>query len=77
MFCKMKNAWTFSSCGEQGLLFLAVRGLLIAGASHCGGFSCCGAWALSVQASVVVACGLSSCGLWALEHRLSSCGAQA
>ena len=31
-----------SSCGEQ--------------ASHCGGFSCCGAWA-----SVAVARGLSSC----------------
>ena len=24
----------FSSCGEQGLLFIAVRGLLIAVASH-------------------------------------------
>ena len=23
-------AWAFSSCGEQGLLFVAVRGLLIA-----------------------------------------------
>ena len=42
--------------------------------SLCGGFSCCGAWALGVQASVVVACGLSSCGSWALECRLSSCG---
>ena len=31
-------------------------------ASHCGGLSCCGAQALGVQASVVVACGLSSCG---------------
>ena len=31
-------------------------------ASHCGGFSCCGARALGVRASVVVACGLSSCG---------------
>ena len=31
-------------------------------ASHCGGFSCCGAWALGMQASVVVACRLSSCG---------------
>ena len=31
-------------------------------ASHCSGFSCCGAQALSAQASVVVACGLSSCG---------------
>ena len=26
-------AWSFFSCGEQGLLFLAVRGLLIAVAS--------------------------------------------
>ena len=31
-------------------------------ASHCNGFSCCGAWALGAQASVVVACRLSSCG---------------
>ena len=31
-------------------------------ASHCGGFSCCGAWALDAQVSVVVARGLSSCG---------------
>ena len=53
----------FSSCGKR--------------ASHCGGFSCCGSWALGVQASVVVACGLSSCGSRALEHRLSSRGARA
>ena len=53
----------FSSCGVR--------------ASRCGGFSCCGAWALSTWASVVVAHGLSSCGSQALEHRLSSCGAQA
>ena len=46
-------------------------------ASHCGGFSCCGARALGMWASVVVARGLSSCGSWALEHRLSSCGARA
>ena len=45
-------------------------------ASHCGGFSC-GSWALGTWASVAVARGLSSCGSWALEHRLSSCGAQA
>ena len=70
-------ARAFSSCSEQGLLFVAVRGLLIAWASHCGGFSCCGARALGVQASVVAACGLSSCGSRALEHRLSSCGTQA
>ena len=46
-------------------------------ASHCSGFSCCRAWSLGAQASVVVVCGLSSCGLRALEHRLSSCGARA
>ena len=46
-------------------------------ASHCGDLSCCGAQAPGAQASAAVARGLSSCGLWALEHRLSSCGAQA
>ena len=51
--------------------------LQCAWASHCSGFSCCGAWALRVWASVVVACGLSSCGSQALECRLSSCGTQA
>ena len=59
-----------SSCGEQELLFVAVRRLLIAVASLC-----CGAWALGVRASVVVAHGLSSCGSQDLEHRLSSHGA--
>ena len=63
--------WAFSSCGEQGLLFVAVCGLLIAVASRCG------ARALGARASVVAAHGLSSCGSWALEHRLSSCGARA
>ena len=46
-------------------------------ASHCSGFSCCGARALGAWASVVVARGLSSCGSRALEHRLSSCGTRA
>ena len=45
-------ARAFSSCGERGLLFVAVHRLLIAVASRCG------AWALGVQASVVVARGL-------------------
>ena len=45
-------------------------------ASHSSGFSCCGAQALGVRASVVM-CRLSSCGLQALERRLSSCGARA
>ena len=64
-------AWASSSCGEWGLLFVAVRRLLIAVASRCG------ARALGTWASVVVARGLSSCGSRALEHRLSSCGAWA
>ena len=37
--------WAFSSCGEQGLLFIAVA-------------SCCGAQALGTGASVAVARGL-------------------
>ena len=53
----------FSSCGAR--------------ASHCSGFSCCGAQALDARASVVVARGLSSCGSRALERRLGSCGARA
>ena len=65
-------AWAFSSCGELGLLCVAVHG-----ASRCSGFSRCGAQALGVRTSVVVARGLSSCGLWTLERRLSSCGARA
>ena len=35
--------------------------------SHCGGFSCCGAWALGVRASVAAARGLSSCGTGAQQ----------
>ena len=44
--------WAFSSCGELGV---TLRGGVWA--SHCGGFSSCGAWALEARASVVVACG--------------------
>ena len=62
----------FSSCSEEGLLFIAVCRLLIAVASPVAEHRLQGTWA-----SVVVACGLSSCGSWALEHRLSSCGARA
>ena len=64
-------ARAFSSCGEWGLLSVAVRGIFIAVASGCG------AQALGAWASVVAARGLSSCGLQALEHRLSSCDAWA
>ena len=55
-------------------VFIAACRLSLVAAS--GGFSCCGAQALGVRASAVVAWGLSSCGSQALEHRLSSCGAQ-
>ena len=50
--------WAFSSCGKRGLLFVVVHRLLIVVASLC-----CGAWALGMRASVVVAHGLSSCGI--------------
>ena len=70
--------WVFvAACGLS--LVAASRGYssLWCAASHCGGFSCCGARALGTQATVVVAHGLSSCGARALERRLSSCGARA
>ena len=62
-FLSLRRAGSTLRCGEW--------------ACHCGGFSCCGARALGMRASVVVARGLSSCGSRALKHRLSSCGAQA
>ena len=65
----------FASCGERGLLFIAVRGLLLAVTSLVAEKS--HARALGVWASVVVARGLSSCGTRALERRLSSCGTPA
>ena len=62
MLCLCCWARAFSSCGERGLFFIcSVR------ASHCGGFSRCGARALGTQASVVAARELSSCGSRALE----------
>ena len=62
----------FSSCNEWGAtLRCGTR------ASHCSGFSYCGARALGMRASIVVTRRLSSCGSQALEHRLSSCGTRA
>ena len=61
-------ATAFSSCGEQGLLFVAVHGLLIVVASLVAEHQLQGEWA-----SVVVVRGLSSCDSQALELRLSSC----
>ena len=54
----------FSSCGEQGLLFVVVHRLLIMVASL-----------VAEHGSRHAGC--SSCDLWALEHRLSSCDAWA
>ena len=54
-------ARAFSSCGEGGLLFVVVHGLLIAVAS------------LVVEHGLYRHTGFSSCGSWPLEHRLSSC----
>ena len=54
----------FSSCGERGLLLVAVRGLLIG-------------WLLLLQSTGSRRAGFSSCGMQALECRLSSCGAWA
>ena len=64
--------WAFSSYGKQVLLRSC-----FAQASHCGGFSCCGAQLLGPRASGVAEHGLSSCGLRALGLGLSSCGARA
>ena len=70
--------WVFIAvCGLSLVAASGGSSSLRCAASHRGGFSCCGAWALGMRASVVVARGLSSCGSWALEHRLSSCGAWA
>ena len=73
----------FFGCVGSSLLHAGFLQLWRAGAtlccsaqsSHCGGFSCCGARALGVWASVVAACGLSSWGTWVLEcSGFSSCG---
>ena len=61
----------------SGLSLVAASGaslLCSALAFHCGGFSCCGAWALGARAH---SCGLQALGVQALERSLSSCGAWA
>ena len=72
-------ARAFFSCGKWGLLFIAVRRLLIALASlvveH--GLQAHRLQQLWHVGSVVVTYGLSSCGVRAVERRLSSCGARA
>ena len=76
--CYFWLCWVFVAM--HGLSLFARAGATLhcsARASHCGGFSCCGARALGARASVVVAHRLTSCGMQALERRLSSCGARA
>ena len=63
----------FSSCGGKTRALSSYS----TWASRCCGFSWCGAWALGVQALMVVACGsvAVACGLWStgsvvVEHGL-------
>ena len=72
-------AWAFSSCGEPGLLFLAVHRLLPVVASLVAehGLQACGLQQLQHAGSVVVACGLQSAGSVVVAQRLScsaTCG---
>ena len=55
LHCSM---WAFSSCGKQELFSSCA-----AKASHYGGFSYCGAQALSMQASAAVVCDSRARGL--------------
>ena len=54
----------FFTCGERGLLFVAVRRPLVG-------------WPLLLWRTGSRHAGFSSCGSWAPERRLSSCGARA
>ena len=58
-------AWLFCRGGAWGLLSSCSMRL-----PHCGGVSCCKAWALGHV-------GFSSCSSWVLEHRISSRGTRA
>ena len=61
-----------SACGERGLLFVVVRGLLVVGASPCGGFSCCGAQALGRQTQQLRRMGSSAESVAAAQGRSCS-----
>ena len=66
-------AWAFSSCGKQGLLFVAVRGLLLAVASLVAehGLQVRGLQQLWHKGSGVVARGFQSTGSVVVAHGLS------
>ena len=57
--------WVFSSCSEQGLLFVAVCGLLTVMTS------------LVVESGLLASEGFSSCSAWAQQLRLVGSGSQA
>ena len=76
----VSHLWTYRSMFIYYFIFGCAGLSLVAGgllsscgvwASHCGGFSCCAARALGIQAPGAAAFGLSSCGYPALEHRLN------
>ena len=60
-FCLVAVIWSYSSCSAR--------------ASHCSGFSSCGAWALGLWASAVAIPGPSSTDSVVVMHRLSSSAA--
>ena len=70
------NLFILFGCIGSLLLHAGFLQLWGVGASHCGGFSCCGVQALGMRAPVVVARGLSSCdtraqvlrGMWDLPR---------
>ena len=66
-------ARAFSSCGEWGLLLVAVRGHY--SSLRCTGFSL--RWLLLLWSTGFRHVGFSNCGTRALERRLSGCGARA
>ena len=57
-------------CASFSLVVLS-GGYSLLWVSHCSGFSCCRAWALETQASVVAVLGLWSTGLVVGAHGLS------
>ena len=68
-------ARAFCSCGEQGLLFVSVRGLLVAVASLVTEhrLQARGLQQSGHMGSVVVACGLQSAGSVVVVHGLTCC----
>ena len=65
---RTRLTWLSSSSSAGSLLLHSLFSSFCVQASHCGGFSCCGARDLGPL-------GFGSCGSWALEHGLNSCGA--